>query len=54
MMHVIQNDDTYFFSSVLKLNDFYENVLPIPLVKVNSLYLNYSKIKSKKYLINFQ
>ncbi len=34
MLHVLQNDDTFFFSSIVKLNDYYNNVLPVPLVKV--------------------
>ncbi len=34
MMYVLQNEDSYFYSSVIKLNEYYDNVVPIPLVKV--------------------
>jgi hypothetical protein len=34
ILHVLQDDETYFYSSVLRLNDYYDNVLSVPIVKV--------------------
>ncbi len=50
-MHVLQDDDTYFFSSVLKLNDFYEKNLPIPLVKVTNKIFYLVLIKKTKIVV---
>ena len=37
ILNVLQNDEAYYYSSVIKLNEYYENVLPIPLVKVYNI-----------------
>jgi hypothetical protein len=34
ILNVLQGDESYFYSSVLKLNDYHDNLLPVPLVKV--------------------
>jgi len=35
MLYVLDNGDTKFYSSVLKLNDYYDNVISGPIIKVN-------------------
>ena len=34
MMYVIQDDETYFYSPIKDLNNFYDNVLEVPLIFV--------------------
>jgi hypothetical protein len=34
MMHVIQDDETYFYSPIKDLNNFYDNILEVPIVSV--------------------
>jgi hypothetical protein len=33
-MYVIQDDETYFYSPIKDLNNFYDNVLEVPLIFV--------------------
>jgi len=47
ILNVLQGDESYFFSSVLKLNDYYDNILPVPLVKVKINIILDRKLRHK-------
>jgi hypothetical protein len=34
ILHVLQNDESYFYSSISKLNEQYDNIIPYPIVEV--------------------
>lgn len=34
ILYALQGGDVYYYSSVLKLNEYYDNILSVPLVKV--------------------
>ncbi len=54
LLHVLQDDTPYFFSSIVKLNDYYDNVLAVPLVKAQSVDSNHDdKIDTVKIKISF-
>ena len=47
MLYVLQDDNTYFYSSVIKLNEYYDKILPVPLVKVIETFYLDSKQRLK-------
>ena len=41
MVYVMQDDETYFYSPIPDLNDFYEKVLEVPIITVNKQIKNF-------------
>ena len=44
ILNVLQADDSYFYSSIIKLNDYLDNALPVPLVKSEAIDTNFDSI----------